>query len=236
MLERIPPEALGQLTSILIIDNGSTDGTWEELSSFARERGDRRLRTFRNERNYTLGGSTIVALRTAISEGNRFLICLHSDGQADPADLPRFIASCRPDVDFVLGSRLMSGSQVDEYSRLRLAANRVFSWIQRKITGVSARDLGAYIAFNLHTIARLPYARVPSDMAYQPNLILLAFARGHRRVVEFPIRWGAADRSNVNLLAYGLRHLERLLRHALRVPPLTRARAEDFRSTEVAWR
>lgn len=230
VIDRLPAEALDRIELVLVVDNHSSDASVEEAkASLLARRASLtaqapRFRLLRNHRNISLGGSTIVAFREAIDAGSDFLICLHGDGQADPAELPTFISNCRPGIDFVFGSRMLPGSATSDYSKTRLAGNLMFAWLQKKLVGVEAQDIGAYIAFNLHTVRKLPFESIPPDMGYHPNLVMLAFKRGFRSFVEFPISWGAADRTNVNPWSYGLRHLLRVLRHAIgRAPLLPRA-------------
>ncbi len=211
VLEAIPPATLKRFHQILIIDNGSADGTREVLREWLEKRADFRFRLLFNATNYSLGGSTIIALREAISAGGDFLVCLHSDGQADPRALDDFLDRADPSVDFVLGNRLADRSLARNYSLIRWLGNRFFETIQNIVVGQKLGDIGAYIAFNLKTIQSLPYWKLPPDMSYQPLLVLLAARHKRIRLVDFPITWGKADRSNVNLLRYGTTHLLRLL-------------------------
>ena len=233
VLERIPPSTLAKFRQVLLIDNGSTDGTREALRAWIRARGPGSpFRLFFNRRNYSLGGSTIIAFREALARGGNFLVCLHGDGQADPAALERFLELASPGVDFVLGNRLKDRANAKEYSLLRWWGNKVFAWAQDLIARQHLGDIGAYIGFNLRTVAALPYASLPPDMGYQPLLILAAARAKKIQVVEFPISWGKADRTNINPFQYGLTHALRLLQLAVGLTP--RASIEqDFQTDEV---
>lgn len=233
VLDRIPTHVLERFERIFVIDNGSRDGTRAQLMSWCEERKDPRFRLLFNEENYSLGGSTIIALRESIRVGSDFLVCMHGDGQADPAALTEFVDRARPDVDFILGSRFAERSRSPEYSALRWWGNRFFEHLQNFVVGQKLGDIGAYVAFNLKTVERLPFASLPHDMSYQPLLILTAAMQRKIRIESFPISWGKADRSNVNPFAYGLSHLARLARIALRATPGTGLRPEDFRTRDV---
>lgn len=219
VLESIPDSCLERIGKVLIIDNGSTDHTVEEVLKFILRRQDERFELYQNEKNYFLGGSTILAFSMAIAEGYDFLICMHGDGQASSADLLKLIDYSQEDVDLVLGSRLMEGSQVSHYSVARLWGNRFFAWLQSFIVRRQLGDIGSFISFNLKMISKLPYDTLPFDMSYQPLLILVALKKFPDLVIrEIPIYWGEAKRSNVNVMGYSLTHAWRLLLIFLRVP------------------
>src|SRR4051812_3730887 len=112
VLRGLPRELLELVGAVWVIDNRSGDGTIEEVLRLedAPELAGK-LEAYRNHENYFLGGSTVVALRMAIERGFDHLICLHSDGQADPRDALRVARLCVAEGDaLVLGSRFMPGS------------------------------------------------------------------------------------------------------------------------------
>jgi dolichol-phosphate mannosyltransferase len=231
VLEKIPADILEKLEFVLLVDNVSQDNTRTVLTDYLRAKKNPKLRLFFNQQNYSLGGSTIVAFRAAIADNLDFLICLHSDGQADPLDLRNFFPLLQTE-DFVLGSRMLQGSQTADYSLLRKFGNLFFAYLQQIILRQKVYDIGAFIAFNLKTIASLPYAKIKPDMAYQPNLILYAATLKHLTFREFPIYWGPVTSSHVNIWRYGMEHLVRLFRIFFRIFPLLDRTASDYQSVE----
>lgn len=219
---------------IYFIDNGSTDQTRHLLKMELAKRQKKNWRVFFNKDNYTLGGSTILAFHAAINEGADFLICMHSDGQARTSDLLQFFPFSKTE-DFVIGSRLLSQSDVEHYSPLRRLANQFFVFLQKLIIKQDVRDLGAFLAFNLNTISKLPYDRIEANMAYHPSLILYAFSKmKNLRVREFPIYWGKVETTNINVLSYGLAHLLRLFKFYFNIYKLSDRTIKDF-TTEEIW-
>lgn len=219
--------------AIYLIDNSSTDNTPIKIKTFLKNQDSRKWHLFLNEQNYTLGGSTIIAFREAIQNDMDFVICMHSDGQANVKDLEKFFP-LQCNEDFVCGSRLLASSDVKHYSYMRLAANRIFVFLQNLILRSDIRDIGAFLAFNLHTVQKIPYERIEANMAYHPSLVLYASTKiKGLKMREFPISWGKVETSNVNVIAYGISHLYRLLCFYMNRYQLTDQKLVDFRTHEV---
>ena len=227
VLDALSPEILQRFWAIYLIDNGSSDGTREILQRYAKARPEFTL--FFNERNYSLGGSTIIAFREAIRAGADFVICMHSDGQADPKDLAKFFPLSQ-DEDFVFGSRMLGASRTSDYSLLRKAGNYFFALLQQLILRQRIFDIGAFVAFNLKTIRSIPFERIPADMSYHPTLVLYLARQKRLRLREFPIYWGPVHGTEVNIWAYGTKHLTKLLAMALGLYRLSNQKLVDFQT------
>ena len=117
---------------ILLVDDGSTDGTGERLRAL--EAADPRVRVLTLRRNF---GQT--AAFSAGFDHARGEVVVTSDGdlQNDPADIPRLIAKLDEGHDLVCGWRR---KREDPFSKRApsFLANRLISWA----TGVHLHDYG----------------------------------------------------------------------------------------------
>jgi glycosyltransferase involved in cell wall biosynthesis len=241
VLEGLSPRLVEAVEKIWIIDNGSSDGTAKKAAAFARaQRGIQspigiKLEIYRNESNYFLGGSTILALRMAIELGFDYLIVLHSDGQADPRDAERLLAECdEEEKPLVLGSRFLPTSDTARYSLARKAGNWFFIFLQQWLIGRRVYDLGSLAAFPISRIQRIPYDRLPYDMGYQPILISELLRKiPDLPVREIPIHWGEVGHSHVSIWSYGARHLGRMLQMFAGRVPLSGRDASLFRTNRL---
>ena len=118
---------------IILIDDGSSDGTTERLAELARRVPELRCIVFR--RNF--GQSAAMTAGFQHSRG-RVVVSMDADLQNDPADIPKLVAKLREGHDLVSGWRK---SRKDPFFSRRLPsvlANRLISWA----TGVRLHDYG----------------------------------------------------------------------------------------------
>ncbi len=118
---------------VILVDDGSTDKTWERLVEASRTHPCLRLLRFR--RNF---GQTAALMAGFHEARGRVVVTLDGDLQNDPADIPRLVALCDQGFDVVSGWRKR---RQDPWLTRRLPsamANRLISWM----TGVSLHDYG----------------------------------------------------------------------------------------------
>ena len=86
---------------VIVVDDGSTDGTWQLLTQRAAR--DSRLRPLRHA---TGAGQSTSVWQAARAARGKWLATLDGDGQNDPADVPRLVArATEDDVALVAGHR-----------------------------------------------------------------------------------------------------------------------------------
>jgi len=126
-------EQTGRSYEILLVDDGSTDGTWEQLRSLAA--ADRRLKVVRLRRNYGQTAAMQAGMQLAQGEA---IVTIDGDLQNDPEDIPRMLEKLDEGYDLVHGWRK---DRQDPFLSRRLPS-RLANWLISRTTRFPIHDLG----------------------------------------------------------------------------------------------
>lgn len=192
---------------LLIVDDDSPDGTWEEVEAMSR--GNARVRLLRRTVNPGLSASVIDGFAQANSEA---VACIDADGQHDPKILPAMLQLLEGGCDVVVGSRYVEGGGVEDWSWIR----QLESWVATKcahiLLGVELHDPMS----GFFMMRRSDFLRVREQLDGSGFKILLETlaALGSAKVCEVPYTFrprvaGESKLSGKVVLAY-LRQLWRL--------------------------
>jgi dolichol-phosphate mannosyltransferase len=171
--------------SILIVDDGSPDGTGDIADRLARE--SVRIQVLHRSGPRGLGRSYVEGMMLALGQGATHICQMDADLSHDPAAVPMLLAAAR-DADVVIGSRYVPGGEVRNWPRRRLLLSTVANAYVRALTGLTARDCtSGFRCWTRAALQRLPLERIRSDgYAFQVELTWEA-ARAGCRIVEVPI-------------------------------------------------
>ncbi|MGH7170519.1 MAG: glycosyltransferase family 2 protein, partial [Gemmataceae bacterium] len=118
---------------ILLVDDGSIDGSFAVLQELAR--ADPRVKVIRLRRNF---GQT-PALRAGIDAATGdVLVTMDGDLQNDPADIPLLLDKLEEGHDAVFGLR----ANRQDHFLIRKLPSFIGNWLIRRVTGVHVRDMG----------------------------------------------------------------------------------------------
>jgi dolichol-phosphate mannosyltransferase len=190
-IEAIVRAALPALASatedhhILIVDDGSPDGTGDIADRLAEEFPQ--VEVLHRTAKEGLGRAYLAGFERALDSGADLVLEMDSDFSHDPGDLPRLIAAAS-DADLVLGSRYVAGGGVTDWGLFRRLLSRGGSWYARMVLRVPVRDLtGGFKCFRSTTLERIDYRRMHADgYGFQIELTYRAIRAGCR-VREVPI-------------------------------------------------
>jgi dolichol-phosphate mannosyltransferase len=202
----------GRSHEIVLVDDGSTDGSAQRIADEARE--DPRVQAVLLARN--VGQSGALAAGIAAARG-AVIVTLDADLQNDPADLPRLLAA----LD---GADVVSGVRVGRHDRwIRRVSSRIANGVRRGVLGDPITDIGcSFKAYRRETLEGLPM--FVGAHRFLPALCMFRGAR----LVEVPLshrprRHGRSKYGVGNRLWRGLYDLvgvrwlkSRLIRYSIR--------------------
>jgi len=184
VIERIQAVALpGGLTRrIIVIDDGSTDGTRELLERWRIERAD--LTILLHEHNRGKG----AAIRTGLARADGDLVLIQdADLEYDPADYPVLLEPMLDGrADVVFGTRFLGGTHRVLYY-WHAVGNRVLTMLSNMLTNVNLTDMECcYKVFRRDVLARLNL--VEDGFGFEPE-VTAKVAKLGVRLFEAPITY-----------------------------------------------
>lgn len=214
VLGRIPLAVMKRAT-VLVIDDGSKDDTRGAYETFVS--GVAHLQYMRFEFNRGYGAVVKCGITEGLRSGAKYIACLHGDGQYPAEQLDEFFANLErtPELALVQGSRhaIAGGARAGNmplYKRLGGAFLTALENIafRQKLTD---RHSG-FIVYSAEFLKTLDLAKLSPSFDIDLEIISIADARGWR-VAELPIptRY-AGEKSNLNVVTYGLRVLRQIAR------------------------
>ncbi|MGE4425074.1 MAG: polyprenol monophosphomannose synthase [Solirubrobacteraceae bacterium] len=172
---------------ILVVDDGSPDGTGDIADRLASEHPDE-VAVLHRERPEGLGPAYLAGFAVALDGDASHVMEMDADLSHDPADLPRLLAATRDGADLALGSRYVPGGGVEEWGLLRRIISRGGSWYARRALGLRIRDLtGGFKCFRAEVLRTIDLPTVRSrGYAFQVELTWRTLRSGFT-VREVPI-------------------------------------------------
>ena len=132
--------SLEESFSVLIIDDGSPDGTAKKVKELQKEFSDT---LFIEERTGKLGLGTayILGFKWALNKNYQYIFEMDADFSHDPNDLSRLLKACKEDGgDVAIGSRYVKGVNIVNWPMSRLLMSYFASKYVKAITGMPIHD------------------------------------------------------------------------------------------------
>ena len=188
--ENLPVLAQGILAHsgyrLLVVDDGSPDGTGAVADELAREHPGR-VEVMHRAGPRGLGRSYVDGLKHALASGARLIFQMDADLSHNPEYLPS-LAQAADRFDLVIGSRYLMGVSVVNWPLHRIFLSAFANRYVRAVTGVSATDCtSGFRCWRRETLERLPLdSMVSNGYAFIVEMLFEAARRGCR-IGEVPI-------------------------------------------------
>jgi dolichol-phosphate mannosyltransferase len=180
------------LVDVLVIDDGSPDGTDEVAEKLAAD--DDAVNVLHRAQKQGLGAAYVAGFRWGQEHGYDVLVEMDADGSHQPEQLPRLLAAL-DHADLVLGSRYVPGGSVRNWSRRRELLSRGGNVYTRLALGLPLHDAtGGFRAFRRTTLEKVGFDDVASEgYCFQVDLAWRVHQQG-MSVVEVPITFVERER------------------------------------------
>jgi glycosyltransferase involved in cell wall biosynthesis len=169
----------GAVTLVVVVNNGSTDGTAE----VARQAGALVV----DEPRLGYGYACAAGVRAARQQGVEVLVFVDGDGSFDPDQIVELLAPIEAgQADLVLGSRPAGGMEPGAMLPHARFGNWLVARLMGLLYGLPVTDLGPFRAIRVDLLTGLDMQEMTFGW---PTEMMVKAARSGARVVEVPVRY-----------------------------------------------
>jgi len=174
-----PPE-------IVVVDDGSPDGTGEIADGLAREGNDLTVLHRTGPRGY--GEALTEGFRLALQRGAEALVTLDCDFSHDPRDIPRLLLALL-EADLVIGSRYAPGGSLLAWPLYRRLLSFAANAFVRVLFRLPARDgTSGFRAYRREVLLGIPWQGLHSaGYSFLVEVLYWAARKGKAKIREVPI-------------------------------------------------
>lgn len=207
--------AVAPPVDVLVVDDGSPDGTGALVARTASAEG--RVRLLDRGRKLGLAGAYVAGFSVALAEGYDLVVEMDADLSHRPEQLPLLLEGARLN-DLTIGSRYVPGGGVTNWSRARVALSRAGNAYARAVLGLPVADAtSGYRVYRRNLLHALMAGGVHAEgYAFQIELAYRAWRMGYT-VGEVPITFSEREQGRSKMSrAIVLEALAKVTRWGLR--------------------
>ena len=174
---------------ILVIDDGSPDGTAAIVKRMMAEEFGERLFILERSGKLGLGTAYIAGFKWSLEHDYEYVFEMDADFSHDPNDLPRLYAACHDEGgDVSVGSRYITGVNVVNWPMGRVLMSYFASKYVRLVTGIPVHDTTAgFVCYKRKVLESIDLDSIRfKGYAFQIEMKYTAYKKGFK-VSEVPV-------------------------------------------------
>ena len=173
---------------VLIVDDGSPDGTGEVADKLAAS--DSAVRVLHRERKLGIGSAYEEGFRIGLADGSKLFVEMDADGSHRAQDLDTIVDAARGCGGLALGSRYMRGGEIVGWPAHRLLLSRGANLYCRTLLGLRVRDCtSGFRCYTRDLLSSIKLDEIVSQgYSFQIEMVHRTVRLGYP-VVEVPIRF-----------------------------------------------
>ncbi len=218
VLRRIPGWVAEKLAEVYVIDDYSSDNTFEVAELIDWPEHHAPFHIYRTPYNQGYGGNQRIGYMYAVERGIDIVVLLHGDGQYAPEFLPDILAPYADGADAVFGSRFMKG-----FAPLRggmpfykWLGNRVLTGIQNFVLKSKLSEFhSGYRSYRTSALKEIPFQCNSPWFDFDADIIIQLHAAGFK-VKEVPVPTFYGDEvCHVNGMLYAFKCVKAVVKYRL---------------------
>ena len=175
--------SLDKCFHILVIDDGSPDGTADIVKRLMRDEFADRLFLVERSGKQGLGTAYIAGFKWALARQYEYVFEMDADFSHNPHDLPRLYAACHDEgADVAVGSRYITGVNVVNWPMGRVLMSYFASQYVRFVTGIDVHDTTAgFVCYRRRVLETIDFDKIRfKGYAFQIEMKYTAYRIGYK--------------------------------------------------------
>jgi glycosyltransferase involved in cell wall biosynthesis len=231
VIERIPEQLISLFAEIFIIDDSSTDLTYEVATQIKDKYHYCNINIYRTPYNRGYGGNQKLGYLYCIEKNYDMVILLHGDGQYAPEYLPKVLAVLSEDTDAVFASRMINKTMAlrGGMPLYKWVGNQILTFFENKLLGTHLSEFHTgYRAYKVAALKNIPFTYNSDDFHFDTEIVVQLIAT-KCTIVEIPIpTFYGKEKCHVNGFKYAGDCIKSIIRYHLVNIGLLYSRNYDF--------
>ena len=177
-----------QDTSIIIINDCSSDNTISKINEFIEKHKSKNLKIINNEKNMRYGYNYKLSFNFAINHNYEKIIFVHGDGQYPPNQITKMSGLLDTNT-FVFGSRFLNLLSVKEnMPKMRFFANRTLTiFINLLFRKKFTEYFSGFRGYKVSDIKQIQFENLSNNWIFEQQIQFIVMNK-NMKIKEFPIQ------------------------------------------------